>query len=44
MLSYIKEYFQMGLYIEEDLDIFVQAKWISIEEKQGIINSKVVTQ
>lgn len=44
MLSYIKEYFLMGLYKEEDLDIFVKAKWITGEEKQGIINSKVVSQ
>ncbi|HGG0416525.1 TPA: XkdX family protein [Clostridium sporogenes] len=40
MLSYIKEYFFMGLYVEEDLDIFVQAKWITIEEKENIIKTQ----
>ncbi|ABS42483.1 XkdX family protein [Clostridium botulinum] len=40
MLSYIKEYFLMGLYMEEDLDIFVQAKWITIEEKENIIKTQ----
>lgn len=42
MLSYIKEYFLMGLYVEEDLDIFVQAKWITIEEKENIIKTQQI--
>ncbi|MCD3240927.1 XkdX family protein [Clostridium phage CWou-2020a] len=44
MLKFIKEYFNLGLYKESDLDIFVTAKWISEEEKEDIIKSKVVTQ
>ncbi|EJO5347292.1 XkdX family protein [Clostridium botulinum] len=40
MLSYIKEYYIMGLYVEEDLDIFVRAKWITIEEKEDIIKTQ----
>ncbi|NFB32502.1 XkdX family protein [Clostridium botulinum] len=39
-LSYIKEYYVMGLYTESDLDIFVKAKWITIEEKEDIIKTK----
>ncbi|ACO85116.1 XkdX family protein [Clostridium botulinum] len=37
MLSYIKEYYNMKFYTKEDLDIFVTAKWITIEEKEDII-------
>ncbi|HDK7182940.1 XkdX family protein [Clostridium botulinum] len=40
MLSYIKEYFLMGLYVEEDLDIFVAAKWITVQEKENIIKTQ----
>ncbi|NFA62243.1 XkdX family protein [Clostridium sporogenes] len=40
MLSYIKEYFLMGLYVEEDLDIFVTAKWITVEEKEDMIKTQ----
>lgn len=40
MLSYIKEYYLLGLYTDANLDVFVNAKWITEEEKQEIINSK----
>ncbi|MCW7999806.1 XkdX family protein [Clostridium sp. cpc1] len=40
MLKFIKEYYNMGLYVEEDLDIFVTAKWITVEEKQDIIKTQ----
>ncbi len=30
----------MGLYNEEDLDIFVTAKWMSVEEKEDIIKTQ----
>ncbi|MCW6080872.1 XkdX family protein [Clostridium sporogenes] len=40
MLSYIKEYFFIGLYTEEDLDIFVTAKWITVQEKENIIKTQ----
>lgn len=41
MYSYIKEYYLLGLYTDEQLDIFVNAKWITEEQKQEIIASKV---
>ncbi|ABK60742.1 MULTISPECIES: XkdX family protein [Clostridium] len=41
MIKFIKEYFLMGLYVEKDLDIFVTAKWITKQEKEEIIKSKV---
>lgn len=44
MLKFIREYYLLDLYTESDLDIFVNAKWITEEEKQDIIGSKVVTQ
>lgn len=37
MLKFIREYYNLGLYVESDLDIFVNAKWITEEEKQEII-------
>ncbi|EPY2279503.1 XkdX family protein [Clostridium sporogenes] len=40
MLKFIKEYYNMGLYTKEDLDIFVQAKWISIQEKEDMIKTQ----
>ena len=42
MYSYIKEYYLLGLYTDEQLDIFVNAKWITEEQKQEIIASKEV--
>lgn len=41
MYSYIKEYYLLGLYTDDQLDIFVNAKWITKEQKQEIIDSKV---
>ncbi len=40
MYKFIKEYYDLGLYTENDLDIFVQAKWIVEEEKQSIISKQ----
>lgn len=40
MLKFIKEYYKMGFYTKEDLDIFVTAKWISVEEKENIIKTQ----
>ncbi|WP_321161974.1 XkdX family protein, partial [Clostridium sporogenes] len=34
------EYFFIGLYTEEDLDIFVTAKWITVQEKENIIKTQ----
>ncbi|WP_321993887.1 XkdX family protein [Clostridium butyricum] len=42
MYNYIKEYYILGLYKNNQLDVFVNAKWISEEQKQEIINSKTV--
>ncbi|MBY6934517.1 XkdX family protein [Clostridium botulinum] len=44
MFSYIREYYVLGLYQDKNLDVFVNAKWISEEQKQEIVNSKVVSQ
>lgn len=41
MYSYIREYYFLGLYQDENLDVFVNAKWINEEQKQEIIASKV---
>ena len=39
--SIIKKYYLMGLYTEEDLELFVKVNWITEEQKQEIIASKV---
>ncbi|WP_080443154.1 XkdX family protein [Clostridium botulinum] len=44
MYNYIKEYYILGLYKNNQLDVFVNAKWITEEQKQEIINSKLVSQ
>lgn len=41
MLSYIKEYYMLCLYTDADLDIFINAKWITVDQKREIIDSKV---
>ena len=40
MYKYIKEYYLMGLYTDEQLQIFVDVNWITEEEKEEIIASK----
>lgn len=40
MYSYIREYYLLGLYTENNLDVFVNAKWISAKQRQEIISSK----
>ena len=37
----IKEYYLIGLYTEEDLDLFVSVNWITEEQKEEIMASKV---
>lgn len=37
MYRFIKEYYYMGLYTSEDLQLFVSVAWITEEEKQEII-------
>ncbi|NFG60527.1 XkdX family protein [Clostridium sp. CMCC3677] len=44
MYKWIKKFYLMGLYTDENLNVFVGSKDITEEEKQEIINSKVVSQ
>ncbi|NFL87345.1 XkdX family protein [Clostridium botulinum] len=44
MYKWIKKFYLMGLYTDENLDVFVGSKDITEEEKEIIINSKVVSQ
>ena len=44
LFDVIKEYYIINLYTESDLDIFVNAKWITEEQKQDMIDSKVKSQ
>lgn len=43
MYSYIKEYYLLGLYTESNLDVFVNAKWITEEEKQEILSNNTTS-
>lgn len=36
----IKKYFLNGLFSETDLDLFVQAGWVTEEQKKELISSK----
>lgn len=40
MYQAIKEYYNLGLYTEKDLDLFVSVQWITEEQKEEIIKSK----
>lgn len=40
MYQAIKEYYDLGLYTEQDLDLFVSVQWITEEQKEEIIKSK----
>lgn len=42
MYKWIKEYYDLGLYTDSNLDVFVNAKWITKEEKAEIIASRTV--
>ncbi|MBN1037900.1 XkdX family protein [Clostridium botulinum] len=44
MYKWVKKFYLMGLYTDENLNVFVASKDIIEEEKQEIINSKVVSQ
>lgn len=41
MYKWVKKYYLMGLYSDEDLDIFVKSKDITEEQKAEIIASKI---
>ena len=34
----IKDYYSLGLFTNDDLDMFVSIGWISVEQKDSIIN------
>lgn len=36
----IKKYYQLGLYNDANLDLFVSIKWITSEQKEEIVASK----
>lgn len=40
MYKWIKKFYLMGLYTDENLDVFVGSKDITEEQKQEIIASK----
>ena len=42
MYKWIKKFYLMGLYTDENLDVFVRSGDITEEQKQEIINSKEV--
>lgn len=39
MSSYIAEYYKMGLYNKQDLDLFVSVGMLTEEEKQSILGA-----
>ena len=39
MSSYIAEYYKMGLYNKQDLDLFVSVGMLTEEEKQKILGA-----
>lgn len=41
MYKWIKKFYLMGLYTEEQLDVFIGSKDITEEQKQEIITSKL---
>lgn len=40
MYQAIKEYYDLGLYTEQDLDLFVSVQWITEEQKEEIMKTK----
>ena len=40
MFQAIKEYYDLGLYTEQDLDLFVAVDFITPEQKEEILNNK----
>ena len=41
MYKWIKKFYLMGLYTDENLDVFVRSGDITEEQKAEIINSKI---
>lgn len=44
MYKWIKKFYLMGLYTDENLDVFIGSKDITEEQKQEIIASNKVTE
>ncbi|WP_080316563.1 XkdX family protein [Clostridium botulinum] len=44
MYKWIKKFYLMELYTNENLNVFVGSRDITEEQKQEIINSKVISQ
>lgn len=40
MYQAIKEYYGLGLYTEQDLDLFVTVNWITEAQKEEIMKNK----
>lgn len=40
MYNLIKDYYNLGLYNNDDLELFKKVAWITETEKQDIISSK----
>ncbi|GAA0812115.1 XkdX family protein [Ligilactobacillus aviarius] len=40
MFDIVKKYYDMGLYNEENLDLFESIGWITAEQKQEIMQNK----
>ena len=36
----IESYFKLGLFTDDDLELFVICNWITVEEKEKITNNK----
>ena len=41
MYKWVKKFYLLGLYTDENLDVFVRSGYITEEQKQEIIASKV---
>lgn len=39
MFQAIKEYYELGLYTEQDLNLFVEVGWITAKQKEEIEHS-----
>lgn len=40
MYKWVKMYYEMGLYTDNNLDVFVSAKYITAEQKEELIANK----
>lgn len=40
MYKWVKMYYEMGLYTDDNLDVFIGAKYITVEQKEELIANK----